>query len=248
MKLRRDESTRFLRLASCLLVMCLSSTGRAGSADAGQSAVLEFLQPTNNALFSTLDEIPIMLRAFASNDVFLIGEVFANNLKIADVSYCCALCPCYRPQPGYATTLQIPVPWQNGKPPSRTWQGWTNVPARRYQLTARATGDNGTTVEATPVTITVIDRTLRIFAGSDGSVALVIPEGSLVPGGYDAEASQDLRKWERLGPFQPGNVAAFYFDVPPETARERRFYRSVYLPPSEPQPSPIRSAPITYGS
>jgi len=59
-------------------------------------------------------------------------------------------------------------------------------------------------------------------------VTLVIPQGSMVPGGYDLEASQDLQSWTRLGPFEPGNVAAFYFDVPPETAREKRFYRSVY--------------------
>ena len=61
------------------------------------SPVLEFLEPTRNALFSTLDEIPIMLRAFASNDLFLGGEVFANGVKIADVSYCCWLCPCAHP-------------------------------------------------------------------------------------------------------------------------------------------------------
>jgi len=58
--------------------------------------------------------------------------------------------------------------------------------------------------------------------------------GSLVAGEYDLEASPDLRTWTRLGPFQPGNVAAFYFDVPPESARERRFYRSVYIPPRVP--------------
>src|SRR3989454_6288881 len=228
MKLLRDLTSRLLRrskglsafnliarFASFLVVISVSPASDA------QSPVLEFIQPTNNALFSTLDEIPIVLRAVASNDVFLTGEVFANNVKIADVSYCCAFCPCYRPQAGQETTLQIPVPWQDGKPSPRPWQGWTNVPARRYQLTAQATGQNGTMVEAAPVTITVIDRTLRIFVRSDGSVTLVIPQGSMVPGGYDAQASQDLRTWTRLGPFEPGNVAAFYFDVPPETARER---------------------------
>jgi hypothetical protein len=53
----------------------------------------------------------------------------------------------------------------------------------------------------------------------------------LVPGGYDLEASEDLQKWTRLGPFLPGDVAAFYYDVPPTSAREMRFYRSVYVPP-----------------
>lgn len=213
-----------------MLIIWLTPT----SAADGQSVVLEFIQPTNNALFSTLDEIPIVLHAVASNDVFRTGEVFANYVKIADVSYCCSFCPCYRPVPGDETTLQIPVPWQNGNPPPRSWQGWTNVPARRYQLTARATGDNGTTVQATPVTITVIDRTLFIGVRSDGSVSLVIPQGSLVPGRYYAEGSEDLRMWTRLGPFEPGNVAAFYSDAPPTTPRRARFYRSVYVPLQNP--------------
>jgi hypothetical protein len=39
-----------------------------------------------------------------------------------------------------------------------------------------------------------------------------------------------LRTWTRLGPFLPGNVAAFYYDDPPASARARRFYRSVRVP------------------
>jgi hypothetical protein len=141
------------------------------------------------------------------------------------------LCPCAHPQAGQETILQIPVPWAGGIPPRRLWQGWTNVEARSYQLTARAVGENGTVVEAAPVNITVVDLTLRIFVQLDGAVVLAIPQGSMVEGGYDLEASADLRTWTRLGPFEPGNVAAFYFDPPPATARERRFYRSVYHPP-----------------
>ena len=180
------------------------------------------------------DEIPIVLRAVASNDVFSTAEVFANQSPIATVSYCCSLCPCFYPQEGQELILQIPVPWDLTRPPWRPWQGWTNVQAGSHRLTARATGRNGSMVEAAPVNITVIDRTLRIFVGSDGTVTLVIQQGSLVPGGYDLETSQDLHTWSRLGPFGPGNVAAFYFDVPPESARERRFYRSVYVPPRVP--------------
>jgi len=206
-------------VGGCLLAMS-SATGN------GQVPVLEFIQPTNGAVFSTLDEIPIMLRAVASNDVFLSGEVFANQwTKVGDVSYCCSLCPCFRPVEGQETILQIPVPWENGRPPERPWQGWTNVPARSYRVTARATGQNGTVLDAAPVNITVLDRTLRIFVRSDGSVMLVIPQGSMSPGRYDLEASQDLKAWTRLGSFEPGNVAAFYFDVPPG------FYRSVWVPP-----------------
>jgi hypothetical protein len=68
----------------------------------------------------------------------------------------------------------------------------------------------------------------------DGAVSLRIPQGSMVPGGYDVEASQDLQTWTRLGPFLPGNVAAFYYEVPPDSARKARFYRSVYVPPRNP--------------
>src|SRR5205823_8858819 len=159
----------------CLLAMS-SATGN------GQVPVLEFIQPTNGAVFSTLDEIPIMLRAVASNDVFFTADVFANQWKkIGTVSYCCAFCPCFRPQEGQETILQIPVPWEAGRPPERPWHGWTNVPARSYRLTARATGQNGTVLDAAPVNITVLDRTLRIFVRSDGSVMLVIPQGSMSP-------------------------------------------------------------------
>jgi len=232
MQLLRDRNWRFPE-RSDLNLIAIVVIYLATAAPLAAQGVLEFLAPTNNALFSTRDEIPIVLRAVASNDVFLTGEVFANNQKIADVSYCCSFCPCARPQLGMETTLQIPVPPKNGNPPSRPWQGWTNVSARTYQLTARSTGENGTTVQAAPVTITVFDRSLHIGLQSDGTVILVIPQGSMTLGSYDLEASEDLRTWNRLGPFQPGNVAAFYWDEPPK-GTQQRFYRSVYIPHSNP--------------
>jgi hypothetical protein len=203
------------------------------SAVAGETPqpILEFIEPTNNAVFSTLDEIPIVLRALAPNDVILMANLFADQQAIADVQYCCWLCPCARPPEGQETILQIPIPWDGGTPPPRTWQGWTNVHAGIRRLTARAVGENGTVVEASPVTVTVLDLTLRIYVNADGAVTLVIPQSSMVPGGYDLEASQDLHTWTRLGPFAPGNVAAFYFDPAPESAHPRKFYRSVYVPP-----------------
>jgi hypothetical protein len=194
--------------------------------------VLQFLEPTNNAVFSTLDEIPIVLRSFAPDDVFPTADVLANGARIATASYCCWLCPCFAPLPGQELILQIPVPREDGMPWTRTWQGWTNVHAGSYRLTARATGENGTMIESAPVNITVLDLTLRISVRPDGTVILVIREGSLLAGGYDAEASQDLRTWTRLGPFQPGNEAAFYYDDPP--AGVRRFYRSVRVAPRQP--------------
>jgi hypothetical protein len=211
------------------LALLLTLLRPAGVAGEGPPAVLDFLQPTNHAVFSTTDEVPIMLRASAPDDVFLSAEVFGNSQPIASVSYCCSLCPCARPQPGQETILQIPVPWSEGHPPLRAWQGWTNVTAGVYELTARAAGENGSVVEAVPVTITVLDLGLEIFIQSDGSVMLVIREGALVPGGYDLEASPDLYTWTRLGSFGPGDVAAFYHDRNHVFAR--RFYRSVYVPP-----------------
>ena len=221
-------------LAGGLLALLPGTPGHAAPVGEAQAPVLEFIAPTNHAVFSTLDEIPIVLRAVASNDVFTTADVFANQSKFATVSYCCSLCPCFYPQEGQELILQIPVPWHGGVPSLRVWQGWTNVPAGIHRLTARAVGRNGSIVEAAPVTITVVDRTLRIVVKSNGAVTLTIAQGSLVPGGYDLEASPDLRTWTRLGSFAPGNVAAFHFDVPSETGRERRFYRSVYVPPRVP--------------
>lgn len=232
----RVQASTLLRLFnrfSLLKLMAMVAIWVRGPVDAdGQVPVLEFLQPTNGAVFSTLDEIPIMLRAVASNDVFFTADVFANQWKkIGSLSYCCTFCPCYRPQEGQETILQIPVPWEEGRPPTRPWEGWTNVQAGMYRLTAQATGQNSTTISAGPVTITVLDRTLRIFVRPDGTVQLVIPQGSISPGSYDLEASADLKTWTRLGKFAPGDVAAFYSDVPAESARQKRFYRSMYVPP-----------------
>lgn len=219
-------STAGLWLSLILLALAAVTVPARGQA----GAVLEFLQPTNHAVFSTLDEVPIVLRAFASDDVMLTAEVSAGRQLIGVASYCCALCPCFHPQPGDELILQIPVPREAGKPLSRTWQGWTNVPAGIHQLTARAVTQNGAVVDAAPVMITVLDLALRIHMGSDGTAMLVITEGSLVPGTYELEASEDLRNWTRLGPFLPGDVAAFYFDPPTEPPRASRFYRSVLVP------------------
>jgi hypothetical protein len=220
-----------LALVACALGALASSIGYSAPAFDAPGPLLEFVAPTNGAVFSTLDEIPIVLRASAPDDFFATADVFANQSKIATVSYCCTLCPCFAPLPGIETTLQIPVPWTNGMPSIRTWEGWTNVQAGVYSLTARAVGQKGAMAEAAPVQITVLDLTLEIFIQTDGRVTLVIPQGSLAPGGYDLQASQDLRSWIRLGSFRPGNVAAFYYDVPPVDARDRRFYRSVHVGP-----------------
>ena len=219
---------------SALIAVGLLLSGPAARIQAAipGAAVLEFQQPTNHSVFSNTDEIPVVMRAFAPEDVFLSAELFASTRSIATLSFCCWLCPCAHPVPGMETVLQIPVP-RNAGDPFRAWQGWTNVEPGTYWLTARAMGENGTVVEAPPVNITVFDRRLYAQVRGDGSVALVIPGGSLVFGGYDLEVSEDLITWTRAGSFEPGNVAAFYLDIPPP-GTARRFYRSVYLPPAAP--------------
>jgi hypothetical protein len=231
---RLGERVTLLRLTqavfmSLLWLAPLATQLAAQPAPSTSSPVFEFLQPTNLAVYSTLDEIPIMLRALIPDDSVHSADVFADQQKIATVSFCCAACPCAFPLPGTETILQIPAP----HPRTRLWMGWTNVHAGDYRLTARALTEGGKTVEATPVSITVLDLTLRINLSQDGTVVLVIPQGSLVPGGYDAEASDDLKTWTWLGPFSPGNVAAFYWDRT-EPLQPSRFYRSVRVPPERP--------------
>jgi hypothetical protein len=194
---------------------------------------LTFTEPYGGRIYMAASNVPIMLRAFAPEDVFLSAEVFADGQSIGVAIFCCPLCPCAHPLPGEETVLQIPAPWNGGPPPAQVWQGWTNVPHGVHQLTARAVGENGTVVESPPVTISV--RDVRLFIGPNseqaGEYILVIPNGALLDGGsFDLEASSDLRTWTRLGPFSPGNVAAFYWDRP--QASERRFYRAIWVPPS----------------
>jgi hypothetical protein len=205
------------------------------TAQAAQVGVarLTFAEPYDGSIYMAASDVPITLRACAPDDVILSAEVFADGQLIGVATFCCPLCPCAHPLPGQETVLQIPAPWNGGPPPAQVWQGWTNVPAGIHRLTARAVGENGTVVESPPVTIDVREVSLFIGPNSehDGEYVLVIPFGSLVDGGwFDLEASSDLSTWTRLGPFSPGNVAAFYWDRPPASARERRFYRAVWVP------------------
>jgi hypothetical protein len=271
--------------------------------------VLQFIEPTNNTVFSTRSERPIVLRASASNNVFRTADVLAaqsvtlawdpsvetnlakyslyygvsrgtystqlevsTNSAMATVSNLLAgqtyfFVVTARDVDGLKSVpsneVSYKVPRATNSPPvamgvtiqaqedqsalagtdpegdpltdmllSRPVSGTFSGTAP--PLTARAMGDNGTVSESARVNITVLDLTLRISVRADGAVALIIPQGALVAGGYDAEASEDLRTWTRLGPFQPGNVAAFYFDESPVGGRERRFYRSVRTPPLQP--------------
>lgn len=219
---------RLSSLIAAVLVALASRTPAQPSAPE-----LEFLSPSSDVLYSTRDEIPIVLRSVAPNDLIVAADVNTPGEFIGTAVFCCPFCPCARPVEGQELILQIPVPWDNGRPPARMWQGWTNVQAGIHRLTARAVSQNGTPVEAKPVTVTVIDLTLHIQVRPDRTVGLVIPQGSLANGHFDAEASEDLHTWIRLGPFSPGNVAAFFQDEQPASAFKQRYYRSVYVPATE---------------
>lgn len=209
------------------LLLLTSATGT------GQSAVLEFVEPSDGAVYSTLDEIPVALRALDANDVFLSAEVLVDGRVLGTALYCCPWCPCPNPPDGQETALRLPVPW-NGEPPlpANPWRAWQPGHPGIFRLTAQATGRNGTVVETGPITVVVFDPHPRLQVGADGSVTIVLPEGSLVPGGFDLETSDDLRVWNRLGSFLPGAVAAFYYDQPP-AGTLHRYYRAVRVPPRQ---------------
>src|SRR6185503_3365952 len=127
----RRQCGHLLRSArtGCFVLLWLVALIVPPLARTAPAPILEFLQPTNGAVFSTLDEVPIALRAVMPDDVILNADVFSDQQKIATVSYCCWLCPCAFPLPGTETLLRIPVRRDGGDTPPRTWMGWTNVHA-----------------------------------------------------------------------------------------------------------------------
>ena len=89
---RRDTSVRLMvTLIRCLIALMPVTPECLAQAGDGGTPILQFLQPTNGAVFSTSDEIPMVLHSFAPNDVFPTADVLANQSKIATVSYCCTL-------------------------------------------------------------------------------------------------------------------------------------------------------------
>ena len=115
---RRVCQSSLAGLGGCLLAMLLGPA-HASPATGTNLPMLQFVEPTNNAVFSMLDEVPIMLRAWAPDDVFISADVLANHQTIGSAVYCCPFCPCARPLEGQETILQIPVPWEDRMPPPR---------------------------------------------------------------------------------------------------------------------------------
>src|SRR5262245_10560352 len=115
------------------LVFLFSGVGSPGHAAQFGRPYLTFTEPLSGRPYMASTNVPIVLRAFAPDDVILSAEVFADGSSIGVATFCCSLCPCAHPSPGEETLLQIPTPWQGGLPPSDPWQGWTNPPSGVHQ-------------------------------------------------------------------------------------------------------------------
>ncbi len=195
---------------------------------------LTFEQPADGATFKAGAEVPVRLNAAAPDDVFPGAQLSANGTVFASAGFCCWLCPCARPIAGMATTLQIPAPHELERPSVKPWQGWRFRAPGTYVLTASATGENGTQLSAQPVTIHIeeIDLQLRMTIDADSLVRLALPEGSLFPEPLEMEMSHDLTNWTRLGPLEPGNVAAFFREAITPPDPRPRYYRAVSTGPA----------------
>ena len=194
----------------------------------GQS--LEFLAPADRASFAVGTEIPLVLRGQIPDGVVAAAAVFVDGWPVGTAVYCCHLCPCAFPTAGMELVLQLPAPW-DGSFPANPWIGLRGLAPGTYRLTATATVGLTGLLEAPAVTVTVLatrpESDLHMIQGSDGRLLFVLPEGSLEPGGVDLWLSHDLTDWHRLGPFDPGNLAAFFADTPDPADPRPRFYRAL---------------------
>lgn len=193
--------------------------------------VLEFLEPASDAVFLTGAEIPLVLRGEAPDEIVSGAEVFVDGQSVGTAVYCCRLCPCAAPSEGMALVLQLPSP-EDEFPGGRPWQGLTGLTPGIHRITARAVASGGTVLDAAARSVTVLpiraeDLLLSVSLNPAGTLGFVIPGGSLVPGGFAMWLSHDLIHWTRLGEFNPGNVAAFYSDVPDPLDPRPRYYRAV---------------------
>lgn len=191
------------------------------------------IEPEPNSIFNEGQPIPVVAFASSLNDVFTSAEFFANGMSIGFGIYCCPLCPCAHPTAGIATTLQIPYPLGPGEPPRpNPWQGWGGATPGTYILTARTTGENGTQLETPPITIHVravppriLQLAIQRTEGNKLQFALI--DGAISTTGFTMQQSHDLKSWENIGEFSPGNVTAFFeTSLDPEETRPV-FFRGI---------------------
>jgi hypothetical protein len=172
----------------------------------------------------------LVLQAQVPGGVVFNAEVFADGHPVGPALYCCPECLCPPPEAGMPILLRLPGSG-SGDPPTGLWSGIRDLLPGNYRLTARATADTGAMLEAQPVTIRVLASDtpymeLRASLQSDGILRFVLPEGSLLPYGFEMWVSNDLKNWQRLGPFLPGDVAAFFQDHPDPSDSRPRYYQA----------------------
>lgn len=209
----------------------LGAVAATAIASAFAGPALEFLEPASEAVFLADAEIPLVLRGEAPDEIVSGAEVFVDGQSVGTAVYCCRLCPCATPSEGMALVLQLPSP-EDEFPGGRPWQGLTGLTPGIHWITARAVASGGTVLDAPARSVTVLpmraeDLLLRVSLNPAGTLDFALPGGSLVPGGFALWLSHDLVHWTRLGEFSPGNVAAFYSDVPDPLDPRPRFYRAI---------------------
>lgn len=202
-----------------------------GMTAAGSGPVLEFLEPAPGSVYLAGAEVPVVLRIEVPGEIASSAEVFVDGVSVGVAVYCCRFCPCPAPSEGLALVLQLPS-LVDDFPTGPPWRGLTGLTPGSHRLTARAVAGLGTEVSAAELVVTVLPITpdelqLSAAEGLTGTLEFVLPSGSLVPGGFAMWLSHDLIRWSRLDDFQPGNVAAFFSDVPDPMDRRPRFYRAI---------------------
>ncbi len=126
--------------------------------------VVSFIEPTNGEIFSTPADIQLIAGATDPDGYAVNVEFFANSVSLGIVSNFAVIDP----------------PGSPGLPPgSRAFFfTWSNVPAGKYVLTAKATDNGGASNSSVPVTIAVqpippqtnIPPVVRIISPANGAV------------------------------------------------------------------------------
>jgi hypothetical protein len=194
---------------------------------------LEFAEPADNARFVEGAEVPLVLRASLPDGFISSADVFIDGRLLGTALYCCRLCRCAPIVNGATNELRLPAPLDGGTADG-VWTGIRDLAPGTYRLTAVATDGTGKLPEARAVTVTVLPADgfrLRVQQGDEGLLLFTLPMGSMLDVGFDMWISHDLVEWRRLGPFEPGNVAAFFRDRPDPADSRPRYYRALPATP-----------------
>lgn len=198
-----------------------------------QLGQIVFVEPSAGAVFDEGQVIPIMALAFSPFDAFRSAEFFANGRSIGSGTYCNPRSVCSQFGQAIPSILQIPYILEPNAPPNpKLWQGWEGAEPGTYELIARATGDNGITLESQPILIQVLSKLnpslLLTIQRVDGlKLQFTLQAGVVSETGFAMEISHDLVHWERIGDFSTGSLTLSH-EAPIDTDDERpKFYRAV---------------------